>query len=314
MSLDLTPALSRDAALRHLVGVFEAAGLANPRGEARFLAGHALALSPSDLILRGGEPLGEAGARALAEAATRRLAGEPVARILGEWEFWGLPFRLAPETLVPRPDTETLVEAALGLFPGRETALRLVDLGTGSGCILTALLHERPKALGIGLDRSFAALRVARDNARANGVGDRAAFLCGSWLEALAGPFHLIVANPPYIAAPVIATLAPEVRLHDPLAALDGGADGLEAYRAILAGLSRRPDLLARGGALALEIGYDQGEAVAELARQAGFAASAPIQDLADRDRVVTLRPSLPIRGEPRTPRAGASQTRAGSA
>lgn len=312
MTLDPTPALSRAEALRRLTEALAAAGIANPRGEARFLAEHALTLSPSDLILRGREPLGEAGARALAEAAARRLSGEPVARILGAWEFWGLPFRLAPETLVPRPDTETLVEAALRLFSERGAPLRIVDLGTGSGCILTALLHERPNAVGVGLDRSEAALRVARENARANGVGARAAFLCGSWLDALAGPFDLIVSNPPYIAAPVIATLAPEVRGHDPRAALDGGEDGLDAYRAILFDLSRRPDLLAPGGALALEIGYDQGEAVAALARQAGFPEPALTRDLAGQDRVVTLRPSLPITGGPNVPRA--PQTRAGTA
>lgn len=291
MTFDRT--LSREAALRRLVRVFEEAGLPDARPDARFLTLHALALTPLDLTLRGHEPLGVAGAEALREAAARRLAGEPVARILGEWEFWGLPFLLSPETLVPRPDTESVVEAALRLVPERERPLRLADLGTGSGCILVALLHERPNAFGLGLDRSMEALITARRNAAANGVGARAAFLRGSWLDALAGPFDLIVSNPPYIAAPVIATLDPEVRRHDPRAALDGGPDGLDAYRAILSGLARRPGLLAPRGALVLEIGYDQGEALTALAREAGFAGARVGRDLAGHERVVTLTPSL---------------------
>ena len=244
MSLDFTPTSSRDAALRLLMRLLEQAGLPNARSDARFLALHALALTPLDLTLRGREPIGEAGAQSLGQAAERRLAGEPVARILGAWEFWGLPFSLGPETLVPRPDTESVVETALRLFPERDRPLRLADLGTGSGCILVALLHERPRAFGLGLDRAEGALRVARANAERNGVGARATFLRGSWLDALAGPFDLIVSNPPYIAGPVIATLDTEVRLHDPMAALDGGPDGLDARPRPAAGSAvsgRRP-------------------------------------------------------------------------
>ncbi|WP_342149158.1 peptide chain release factor N(5)-glutamine methyltransferase [Methylorubrum sp. SB2] len=293
----MNPTLPRAEALRRLTQAFAEAGLANPRGDARFLAEYALGLSSSELILQGQHPLGESGAQALGEAAARRLAGEPVARILGEWEFWGLPFRLSPETLVPRPDTETLVEAALRLFPDPARPLRIVDLGTGSGCILVALLHERPKSFGIGLDRSQDALATARDNAQANGIGTRAVFLRGSWLDALAGPFDLIVSNPPYIAASVIPTLDAEVRGHDPLAALDGGPDGLDAYRAIFSQIARRPGLLAPGGALALEIGYDQAEAVMALGAESGFSDITLNRDLAGHPRVVTLRPSLSIRG-----------------
>lgn len=293
MIVDLVPTLPREAALRRLVRLFEAAGLPNARSDARFLALHALGLSPLDLTLRGRKPLGEAGVGALQDVAVRRLAGEPVARIIGAWEFWVLPFALGPDTLVPRPDTESVVEAALRLFPERDRPLRLIDLGTGSGCILVALLHERVKAFGIGLDRSQGALAVACRNAEANGVGDRAAFLCGSWLDALTGPFDLIVSNPPYIAASVIATLDPEVRLHDPRAALDGGEDGLDAYRAILSGIARRPGLLCASGALVLEIGYDQAPALVRLARETGFADVSVGRDLAGNDRVVTVRPSL---------------------
>ncbi len=291
--MTFAPTLSREAALRRLVHTFESAGLPNARSDARFLTLHTLALTPLDLTLRGRDPLGAAGADALEQAAKRRLSGEPVARILGAWEFWGLPFALSPDTLVPRPDTESVVEEALRLLPERDRPLCLIDLGTGSGCILTALLHERGNAFGVGLDRSEGALTVARANAGTNGVGERAAFLRGSWLDALAGPFDLIVSNPPYIAAPVIATLDPEVRLHDPMAALDGGADGLDAYRAILSDIQRRPALLSPLGALVLEIGYDQGRALTALADGMGFSDIRVAQDLAGNDRVVTLRPSL---------------------
>jgi len=188
------------------------------------------------------------------------------------------------------------VEASLRLFPEPARPLRLVDLGTGSGCILVALLHERPNAFGIGLDSSRDALATARENATANGVGNQAAFLRGSWLDALSGPFDLIVSNPPYIAACVIPTLDAEVRGHDPMAALDGGPDGLDAYRAIFSEIARRPGLLAPGGALAVEIGYDQAEAVTALGRKAGFSDVTLARDLAGHPRVVTLRPSLSIR------------------
>ncbi len=142
-------------------------------------------------------------------------------------KFWGMPFSICAATLVPRPDTETVVETALRLFPDRQEPLRIIDLGTGSGCILVALLHERPRAFGLGIDRSFEALRTARFNASRNGVLDRAVFAAGDWAKATCGQFDLLVSNPPYIPTGVIATLAPDVREHDPLRALDGGPDGL---------------------------------------------------------------------------------------
>ena len=146
-------------------------------------------------------------------------------------EFWGLPFRLSPETLVPRPDTETVVETALDLLPDRQAPLRIVDFGTGSGCILVALLHELPQATGLGIDLSPGALATARTNADENGVGGRCHFALSRWADAVSGPFDLIVSNPPYIASGVIPTLDEEVREHDPRLALDGGPDGLEPYR-----------------------------------------------------------------------------------
>lgn len=281
----LEPGTSRRAALRHLTERLTAAAIDNPAGEARFLLLDLLGLEAFDLVGAGAAPIGAEGAARLTDARDRRLSGEPVARILGAWEFWGLPFRLSPETLVPRPDTETLVDAALRLRPDRTAPLRILDLGTGSGCILTALLHEYPRAFGVGLDRSAGALRTARINAERNGVGARAAFLAADWCDPLAGPpFDLVVSNPPYIATPVIAGLAREVRAHDPPAALDGGADGLTAYRRILEAL---PERLAPGGTALLEIGFDQAAALDALA--AGFPRREIVRDLAGHDRVIIL-------------------------
>ncbi|MEH3148462.1 MAG: peptide chain release factor N(5)-glutamine methyltransferase [Methylobacterium frigidaeris] len=259
--------------------------------DARILVLDLLGLRPADLVTAGDIPVGETGARALDAALARRGAGEPVARILGAWEFWGLPFRLGPDTLVPRPDTETVVEAALSLHPAPGGALRVLDLGTGSGCLLVALLSEWPRARGVGIDRSGPALRLARENARRNGVGDRAVFAAGDWGAALAGPFDVVVSNPPYIAAAVIDGLDPAVRDHDPRLALDGGGDGLDAYRAILA---QAPGLLAPGGVLLVEIGYDQEAALAALAPASGLRVEAVRRDLAGHPRVVVVRAADP--------------------
>ncbi|WP_331304374.1 peptide chain release factor N(5)-glutamine methyltransferase [Methylobacterium oryzae] len=278
--------LSRREALRALTARLHAGGIAEAAGDARFILLGILGLETRDLLIEGHRRVGADAAAALDAALTRRLAGEPVARILGGWEFWGLPFRLGPDTLVPRPDTEILVEVALAARPDRAAPLRFLDLGTGTGCILTALLSERPRATGVGLDRSESALRVARDNAVANGVGDRARFVAGDWCDALQGRFDLVVSNPPYIASDVIGTLEREVRGHDPAAALDGGADGLDAYRRILDGAGAR---LGPGGLLVLEIGYDQAASVTDLARAAGYREQGLARDLAGHDRVLSF-------------------------
>ncbi|GLS43012.1 peptide chain release factor N(5)-glutamine methyltransferase [Methylobacterium brachythecii] len=293
MAVALEPSLSRAEARLRIAAALERAGIAEARGDARFLLLQLLGLTQTDLALRGNEPIGPAGAEALADALRQRLTGVPVARILGEWEFRGLTFALSPETLVPRPDTETLVETALHLV--RNPAPRILDLGTGSGCILVALLDVLPGARGIGLDRSADALSTARGNAIRNGVGNRSAFVQGDWCAAVGGPFDLIVSNPPYIASGVIPTLVEEVREHDPIAALDGGQDGLDAYRAIIRAVTERPALLAAGGALAFEIGYDQAEPVSDLGRQVGLTVEAITRDLAGHPRVVTLRPSFGV-------------------
>lgn len=282
--------LSRRAAVRHGSALLAEGGIAEASGDARFLLLGVLGLETRALVLDGDRPLDADEAASFDAALARRRAGEPVARILGAWEFWGLPFRLAPATLVPRPDTEILVEVALAAAPDRTAPLRCLDLGTGSGCILTALLSELPGAFGVGLDRSTAAVTVARDNAAANGIGDRAAFFVGDWCDAARGTFDLIVSNPPYVVRDVIATLQREVQDHDPIAALDGGPDGLEAYRRILDGVRARA-LLAPGGTLAVEIGYDQAEAVRALGRAGGFIERGLARDLAGHGRVLSFGP-----------------------
>lgn len=284
--------LTRRAALRHCRTALETADPGDAAGDARFLLLGILGLENRDLLVEGDRPLDDGEAVALDAALARRLSGEPVARILGAWEFWGLPIRLAPETLVPRPDTEILVEAALASVSDRSAPLRCLDLGTGSGCILAALLSELPRAYGIGLDRSAAALAMARHNLAANGFGGRSAFAVGDWCDAMRGTadqtFDLVVSNPPYIVRDVITTLHREVRTHDPRAALDGGADGLDAYRRILDGV-RTGNLLAHAGVLAVEIGYDQAASVRSLAAAAGFVDRGLTRDLAGHDRVLSF-------------------------
>lgn len=255
--------------------------------DARLLVLATLDLAPTDLIARPDILLTTEEADRLAHFARRRLAHEPVARIVGEREFWGLPFRLSPETLVPRPDTETVVETALGLVPDRQAPLKIVDFGTGSGCILTALLHELPQAQGLGVDRSLGALRTARLNAQMNGVGERSLFVASDWASAVRGPFDLIVSNPPYIASPEIPGLDAEVREHDPLLALDGGADGLDAYRILLIEAER---LLKPDGLMVLEIGYDQAASLRHLAPAHGLEVLRVAHDLGGNPRCVALK------------------------
>jgi release factor glutamine methyltransferase len=280
----------RMAALRALAAEFRAAGIETPEVDARALLLHAAGMTLEELVGAPDVALLPARAAMLAAAATRRLAGEPVARILGAKEFWGLPFRLGAATLVPRPETETVVEAALAALGSAapKQPLRLLDLGTGSGAILLALLTELPNAWGFGIDRSEAAVRVAQDNAARLGLTTRAAFVVGDWGDALGGSFDLVAANPPYIAAAEIPALAPEVRLHDPVLALDGGADGLDAYRAIA---RQAPALLAPGGTLVVELGAGQEAAVSALMRAAGLAVDRPAYpDLARIPRALAVR------------------------
>jgi release factor glutamine methyltransferase len=286
--LGLTATASRSAALTLVRRVLAEGGIEEAALDARLLTVEALGIAALDLLLGAEKPIGEAGAERLSAMTARRLAREPVARILGLRGFWGLPFRLSPDTLVPRPDTETLVEAALDGFADRTAPLRILDLGTGSGCVLVALLHELPAAWGVGVDLAPGALATARDNALLNGVGDRAAFVASEWASAIDARFELIISNPPYIRAADIETLEPEVARHDPRGALDGGPDGLAAYRAILAEAYR---LLAAPGRLILEIGHDQADSVASLAMAAGFPPPELIRDLGGNPRVLAFSP-----------------------
>jgi release factor glutamine methyltransferase len=265
----------------------KSAGIEAPLREARLLLGHAAALPQSTLIGWPERPVDAESARRFETLLMRRLAHEPVSRILGRREFWSLDFAVTADTLDPRPDTETLVESVLAQLPNRRTPLRLADFGTGTGCILLALLSELPNAWGIGLDRSEAAARVAKANAAALGLAQRAAFAVGDWGAALAGSLDLVVSNPPYIPRATIARLDPEVRHYDPYAALDGGADGLDAYRRLLPDAAR---LLCPGGFAALEIGIGQAADIAALCHAAGLQLLEIRADLAGIERVVLAR------------------------
>ncbi|MGA9605125.1 MAG: peptide chain release factor N(5)-glutamine methyltransferase [Methyloceanibacter sp.] len=269
--------------------VLRAAGIETPELDARLLVCHAASLTHESFVARAGEGLQPEAAARLETLVRRRASREPISRITGIREFYGRSFLVDESALDPRPDTETLIEVALALIDKtgrREEPLRLLDLGTGTGCILLTLLAELPKARGLGTDLSLAALRLAEANARRLGVGDRASFLASDWLDAIHGEFDLIVSNPPYIASGEIESLAPEVARHDPYLALDGGPDGLEAYRRIAAGAAK---LLAPRGAILVEIGASQAAAVAGLLHDGGFLAGddAPSLDLGGRPRVV---------------------------
>jgi len=251
--------------------VLREAGIETPELDARLLLCHAAALTHESFVARAGEALQPEAAVRLEALVRRRASREPISRITGTREFYGRSFLVDGSALDPRPDTETLIEVALALIEKtgrREEPLRLLDLGTGTGCILLTLLAELPKARGLGTDLSPAALRLAEANARRLGVAGRASFLASDWLDAIHGEFDLIVSNPPYIASGEIKRLAPEVARHDPYLALDGGPDGLKAYRRIAAGAAR---LVAPKGAILVEIGASQAPAVAGLLRDGGF-------------------------------------------
>jgi release factor glutamine methyltransferase len=291
LTATLDPRPSIASARRALAQAFRRHGLATPELDARLLVAHALGLDHAALAADGARALTAEEAAAIAELAARRRAREPVARIIGIKEFWGLDFKLNGATLVPRPETETVVEAALAVLDrsqGRCAALKVADLGTGSGALLLALLSELPLARGVGTDLSRAALGCARDNAAALALSTRAAFVACSYGAALRGPFDLVVSNPPYVRHDDIATLAPEVRVFDPLLALDGGMDGLDAYRAISAAARH---LLSPDGALVLELGAGQLGAVEALVAAAGLVpVGGPRHDLLGIPRALAVK------------------------
>jgi release factor glutamine methyltransferase len=262
------------------------AGIESAALDARLLMAAAADLDMAALIARGGDAVSPLVERLFQSHLKRRIAGEPVARILGVREFWGLPFEVDASTLVPRPETEILVEIVLQrMRRSSPDGLRVCDLGTGSGAIILALLSELPNATGVAVDRSRGALSVAERNAQRFGLAERVAFLEGDYAVRPEGCFDAVVSNPPYVESGAIHDLDTEVRDHDPIEALDGGPDGLAAYR-VIAG--RAAELIVPGGLLAVEIGRGQAVAVCDLMRQAGFARLEAHRDLAGIDRVLT--------------------------
>ncbi len=264
-----------------------AAELDTPDLDARILVEWATGKTRLDLISAPEQFVDSAAVEALSDALDRREKGEPVHRIMGIREFFGLPFRLSPATLEPRPDTEVLVELvipALEEIAVQNGTLELLDMGTGTGAIIISLLHRFERAHGIGLDMAEGALAMARINAVANGVGDRFAALKSDWFQNVSGRFHLIVSNPPYIPHEDIAGLSREVREHDPLAALDGGADGLNFYRALA---QKAADHLYKDGMVAVEIGAGQFQDVQALFESAGFSLAGDASDLGGHRRAM---------------------------
>ncbi len=265
--------------MREAAGRLAAAGVENAPRDARLLLAHALGVEPVDVIMRENDSIDILVLTAFEEAVQRRLRGEPVSRIRGWREFYGRRFAVTPDVLDPRPETELLVEQGLKRLA---QAGRLLDLGTGSGCILISILAERADAAGTGLDISPAALAVALHNAETLGVPGRATFIEGGWNHALPGPFDLALSNPPYIAEAEMAGLATDVRGYDPHVALTPGGDGLDPYRAILRAMQ---DWLSPGGCIGFEFGIDQAGAVNMLMRQAGLTDIEVHRDLAGIER-----------------------------
>lgn len=275
-----------DAARRVLADAFRKAGADSPATDARVLVAHVTGLSVAALLADPDRVLTATEADALDALARRRLAHEPLARLIGTREFHGLTFTLGPATLVPRPETELLVDAVLARVPA-DAACRILDVGTGTGAILLALLARLPAATGIGTDLAVGAAAVAKANAARLGLADRATFLVVD-LAPAGAVFDVIVSNPPYIPTGDLAGLDPAVRDHDPVLALDGGADGLTVYRRIAA---LAPRLLTPGGLVALEVGIGQAGEVSALLEKAGFrAVEPPIPDLSGIPRVVVAR------------------------
>jgi release factor glutamine methyltransferase len=275
------------AALDDCAAALAAAGFDEPRRQARRLVAAALGVSATEVFAHPEWRIAAAAAARLADMLRRMAGHEPLSRIIGVREFWGLDFLLSAGTLDPRPESEGVVEAVLARCPDRSARWRFLDLGTGSGCLLLALLSEFPQASGVGVDVALGAAATARRNAQLLGLGERARFIVADWASAIEARFDAVVANPPYIASGAISRLMPEVREHDPHRALDGGADGLDAYRAIAADL---PRLVVSGGVFATEIGAGQADAVAAILQQSGFGFDGLSSDLAGIARVIATR------------------------
>lgn len=270
----------------------KSAGVDTPRLDAILLLAEAIGVSEDLIRSRPEMPVSSEKAAVFEAMLQRRLRREPVSKILGRREFWSLEFRTGPDVLDPRADSETLVAGVLAAIPDRNAALRIVDFGTGSGCLLLSLLHELPNATGVGIDISPLALAMAKENAEGLGLASRCLFRMGSWGKGIEGTFDILISNPPYIESGVVPGLEPEVADYDPLLALDGGVDGLDAYRALMPDMARLAD---KGGFAALEVGMGQDVAVSRLLGEAGFGEIAVLPDLGGIGRVVTGRKSVQI-------------------
>jgi release factor glutamine methyltransferase len=266
--------------------ILRQAGMAAPRAEARRLLAFAASLPPEAILRDPRAPVPAEAAARFRAALARRAAREPLAFIIGRAGFWTLDLAVSPETLIPRPDSESLIVAALAARPDRAAVRRILDLGTGTGALLLAALVEYPAAFGVGVDLRPAAAALAAGNAAANGLAGRAAFLAGDWAEAIAGRFDIILCNPPYVPAGEIPALMPEVAWHEPASALSGGPDGLAAYRRLLPSLPAR---LAQGGVAVIEVGQGQAEAVERLAVAAGLVPLGRTPDLGGIPRALTF-------------------------
>ena len=273
-----TPAM----ALRAAAAELRSAGIDAPRLDARLLMQHALGLTPEALFARDDRPLGEAEARRLAALVRRRAAREPLAYLTGCREFWSLELAVDRSALVPRPETETVVEAVIARAEHFPPHPSLLDLGTGSGCLLVALLSELPGAVGVGIDISAAAVSLARANATRHGFDGRASFMVADWGAPLAARFDIVVSNPPYVAAQALASLAPEIARHEPRTALAGGVDGYASYRQLAPQIAR---LLAPAGLAAIEFGDGMADEVASLFAAQGLEEIDRRRDLAGIDR-----------------------------
>ena len=274
-------------AISLLAQAFHTAGIEAADVDGRLLVGHALHLDRARLIAQSDRILEAREINVISALAARRLKREPVSRILGQKEFWSIALAITPDVLVPRPETETVVEGALDFVVRgglRMEKLRILDIGTGSGALLLALLRELPNATGTGTDISTGALKVARENAARCGVEGRCTFVVCDIASVVEGPFDLLVSNPPYIAHNEITSLAPEVKNYDPTVALDGGDDGLAAYRAIAADAKQ---LLAPGARMFVELGAGQEAAVRDLFTNVGLIAGIARTDLAGIPRVL---------------------------
>ncbi len=287
MTVGLTPH-SVEAAIRWAQMALGSAGIDGARAEARLLLRHATGLSAERQVAAPDRCLDDQQASSLTEAVKRRTRGEPMAQILGRREFWSLDFIVTPDTLDPRPDSETVIAAALARLDSRDRPYQILDLGTGTGCLLLALLSELPAATGVGVDIAPETVRIARLNAAQLGFADRARFIVGDWTAALSGQFDVVLCNPPYVRTVDIDGLSREVALYEPRRALDGGDDGLAAYRALIPGLRHR---LSETGLTVLEVGAGQADAVSGLLEKAGFAELLRTADLGGIERCVSAIP-----------------------